>query len=542
MTMVTLSNILGLNALRNMSVQGINQKSYGRLASGKRINKSADDAAGLAISSKMTSQVRGLYQALRNAEDGISLLQTADGALNEIQSVLQRMRELFVQSSNDTLTTEDRAAVNAEILQLKKEVNSIASKTTFNKKQILGTPSIKFIEEEIDNNLASAISIKKPPSAASVSNVDPTDNGLGGTLSCSIDASAITDNTIITLNGVCYQFNVTGSATPLQGHVMVDLNGWAVANEGKTFLELPFTDWSVAFNSEFSLAIDANDPYSPDMIMIPAADDSTGTNKMLFLMLNLNGNDIKYNLQLAPIEIIPKISELKAGDKLTVSDKTFVFSKGGSKLALGANEIEINLDLIADLTDLQNELNTSTPTDIDFVKNKTNDGLIAIYRGSGNIDTIINSINFTPSSNSKTQISAKNELSEIKIYLQVGANAGNSITFDIPHVSTDTLGISSVSAATATKSISSITLVSSGIDKLSNLRSVLGAVQNRLEHSIKNLSVSTLNLEESRSRILDADMAKEMMQKAKMDTLSKAATSMLASANSNVESVLQLLK
>jgi len=132
------SNIEALNAHRNLGyTTDLLSKSMEKLSSGLRINRAADDAAGLAISEKLKAQIRGLNQAIRNAQDGISLIQTAEGALQETHSILQRMRELAVQAANDTLATEDRDAIKAELDQLLKEVARISDTTEFNQKSLL---------------------------------------------------------------------------------------------------------------------------------------------------------------------------------------------------------------------------------------------------------------------------------------------------------------------------------------------------------------------------------------------------------------------
>src|ERR671917_781013 len=133
------TNLSAANAQRNLNTTGASlAKSVEKLSSGLRINRAADDAAGLTISEKLRGQVRGLNQAVRNAQDGISMIQTAEGALNETHSILQRMRELAVQASNDTLTSADQAAIGAELVSLRDEINRIADTTQFNTKNLLG--------------------------------------------------------------------------------------------------------------------------------------------------------------------------------------------------------------------------------------------------------------------------------------------------------------------------------------------------------------------------------------------------------------------
>src|SRR5919198_410581 len=132
------TNVEAFNAQRNLSTTAANYaRSVEKLSSGLRINRAGDDAAGLSISEKLRAQIKGLGQAQRNAQDGISMIQTAEGALSEVHSMLQRMRELAVQASNDTLSSTDRAAVNTELQQLKAEVNSISSRTKFNGQALL---------------------------------------------------------------------------------------------------------------------------------------------------------------------------------------------------------------------------------------------------------------------------------------------------------------------------------------------------------------------------------------------------------------------
>ena len=135
-------NITALNAYRQLSVNNIGvNKSLEKLSSGMRINRAGDDAAGLAISEKMRGQIRGLNQAVRNAQDAISMIQTAEGALNEVHSILQRMRELAIQAGNDTNTDSDRAEIQKEINQLTSEINRIANTTEFNTQKLLNATS-----------------------------------------------------------------------------------------------------------------------------------------------------------------------------------------------------------------------------------------------------------------------------------------------------------------------------------------------------------------------------------------------------------------
>ncbi|KEH84780.1 hypothetical protein Z965_12065, partial [Clostridium novyi A str. BKT29909] len=159
--MIINHNMNAMNAHRQMGINTVQSgKAMEKLSSGLRINRAGDDAAGLAISEKMRGQIRGLDQASRNSQDGISLIQTAEGALNETHSILQRMRELAVQASNDTNTTDDRGQLQKEINQLTSEVNRIANTTEFNTQKLLNSENGKDFELQIGANEGQSMTVK----------------------------------------------------------------------------------------------------------------------------------------------------------------------------------------------------------------------------------------------------------------------------------------------------------------------------------------------------------------------------------------------
>lgn len=205
MAIVINTNIASLNAQRNLNTSqtGLN-KSMQRLSSGLRINSAKDDAAGLAISDRMTAQIRGLNQAARNANDGISMLQTAEGALNETTNLLQRMRELSVQSANATNTTDDRASLNAEFKQLVSEIDRIAKNTEFNGKVLLsGGYSAAGSEAvfQIGANAGQVISVKIAGATAAGLSVDALSISSAGGASAAITSIDKAIQTIDTSRG-----------------------------------------------------------------------------------------------------------------------------------------------------------------------------------------------------------------------------------------------------------------------------------------------------------------------------------------------------
>jgi flagellin len=199
-------NIAALNAHRNLvATDNALSKSLERLSSGFRINRAADDAAGLAISEKLRAQVRGLAQAIRNAQDGISMIQTAEGALNEVHAMLQRMRELALQAANDTLSSEDRAAINREIQQLRAEIDNVSGRTTFNGKKLLDGTLVTSLDagSELRDNLA----VSGGGESAFVTKVDVSGARPGTTYTLSGTGTSLT---LTRADGVAQTITVSG--------------------------------------------------------------------------------------------------------------------------------------------------------------------------------------------------------------------------------------------------------------------------------------------------------------------------------------------
>lgn len=208
--MIINHNLMANNALRNMNINSGNaSKSMQKLSSGLRINAAGDDAAGLAISEKMRGQIRGLDQASANAQDSISLVQTAEGALNETHSILQRMRELAVQSSNDTNTNDDREAIQKEVSQLNSEIDRIANTTEFNTKKLLNGDSGAKVNFASNANVSSALASENTPAGTYAVAVTTAASQATITGGASIDVSALTSGTTsVTINNQAISFTV----------------------------------------------------------------------------------------------------------------------------------------------------------------------------------------------------------------------------------------------------------------------------------------------------------------------------------------------
>jgi flagellin len=207
-------NIAALNAHRNLvATDNALSKSLERLSSGFRINRAADDAAGLAISEKLRAQVRGLAQAIRNAQDGISMIQTAEGALNEVHSMLQRMRELALQAANDTLSLEDREAVNRELQQLRAELNEVSNRTTFNGKKLLDGSLVTQVDAASEIKVGKVVS--NGGESAHVVELDVSRAQPGKTYTFSYNAT--TDTLTLTRSGDNVSQSITLSAIAAGG-------------------------------------------------------------------------------------------------------------------------------------------------------------------------------------------------------------------------------------------------------------------------------------------------------------------------------------
>ena len=389
--MIINHNLNAMNAHRNMSSSTISQgKSMEKLSSGLRINRAADDAAGLAISEKMRSQIRGLNQASRNSQDGISLIQTAEGALSETQAIGQRMRELAVQSANGTYTDEDRVLINQEFEQLKSEIDRIATDTEFSGRKML-------------NGDMSGKTLRSGP-------VRYYGNNANSSIVASDELKRRNESELIKFGEGTFEIHVS--------------------NEGK--------------NIRFDL-VD---------------------------MQNFN-------------------------DKIYVIDSVTIENTGKDEVfELGGATLQLNLAVFAGITGNDNRF------ELDNLVDKKEDGIL----------------------------------------LQVGANKGQTLGFDINWMRSRELGLGGVNLLTSEDSQDAMSYLDTAISRVSDERAKLGAVQNRLEHIVTSTDNTAENLQASESRIRDVDMAKEMMNLTKINVLQQASQAMLAQANQAPQNVLSILK
>lgn len=395
--MIVAHNLPALRAGGNLRSNGDESaKTAKRLASGLRINSAADDAAGLAISEKMRAQIRGLDQAKRNTQDGISLIQTAEGALGSIGEQIHRLQELATQSANGTYSTADRQSIQKEVNQIKASINQVASSAHFN--------GLKLIDG----------SLMDRPAVSPTAKIDVTVGGSG---------KGVADGEI-----------------PLGPYgAVVKLNPGEFITSSKVY----------AMNIDW-----------------------------------VDGKAVAFDLYEIPGGVVVAANQK---EPLSVNGMTFDVSRAANGTVTTGNQHQ---------------------------------GVVVCHPGNNSlIPEEINAIQF-----------------------QIGANGGQTLSLTIDNYSLSGLNLTDLAMDPASKAEEAITQTKQALAKVLSGRANLGAIQNRLEHTLNNLGTTFDHLTAAESRIRDADIAKEMMQLTKQDILTQAAQAMLAQANQQPQGILQLLK
>ncbi len=403
---------MAINSQRNL---GINQGEQGsvmeKLSSGLRINRAGDDAAGLAISEKMRNQIKGLQQSSRNAEDGISLIQTAEGALAETHEMLKRMREMAIQSMNDTYTDEDREKLNLETQQLITEIDELAVKAEFNEQKLLTG--------------------------------DPTGTGL----------KSVADKNKSLADALRVYYSAVGTYESVLG---------------------------MAYSVEAQL---------PLQIALQSV-----------------------------IDLEQKISalEVKASGESPAESQKVLTDVSNLRISLAA----LNASIAA-----------IEATAAEYKEMAASYDIKAISIEAGLVTSVAKSL----------QATMNEKVGPNEFTFQVGANNGQTITLAIKAMDAIALGLSATKIDSPESSGIALTTIDAAVEIVSRQRAELGAVQNRLEHTVKNLNNTAENLQSAESQIRDADMAAEMVDFTRINILSQASQAMLAQANQIPSQILQLL-
>ncbi|MBE5913019.1 MAG: flagellar hook protein [Pseudobutyrivibrio ruminis] len=493
--MVVQHNMQAANASRTLNITTDSQsKSTEKLSSGYKINRAADDAAGLSISEKMRKQIRGLTQASTNASDGVSSVQTAEGALTEVHDMLQRMNELAVQAANGTNSESDRDDIQNEISQLTQEIDRIASTTKFNETFLL----------------KGDIGLKKMYISAH-------DAGLEGTLVQNTTRATFTMESLeagekYTIGGVQYTIGAKTKEEAAKALHLEDKHdetkentedewsltaGDTISIDGKTYTIVDGKTSDVA-NSKVT------NGYLNNLIVAGSTLKYNGNEVTMFAQLATDGSGIdKANATLITASAAYNMVaiELKAASSVGATDGAADVDKAGDAYTWKRREVEQT-----------NGVDTNTTTTISF----------SITKGFVNVQN------------------------SLTLNLHVGADAAmsNKINVNIEAMNSKSIGINglNVSDATGKAATYAIDAIADAIQRVSAQRAELGAIQNRLEHSIKNLDNVVENTEAAESRIRDTDMADTMVEYSKNNILQQAGQSMLAQANQATQGVMNLLQ
>lgn len=499
--MVVQHNLTAMNSNRMLGITTSAQaKSSEKLSSGYRINRAADDAAGLTISEKMRKQMRGLDQASTNAQDGVSAVQTAEGALTEVHSMLQRMNELSNQAANGSNSQSDRDAIQAEIDQLTTEIDRVAETTKFNETYLLkgdaGTKTINLQAHDAglkgtltDNGDGTATFVMDALEAGDTVSIGGKEYTIGGEaadVTAMFTDAGITDATTsaaVTINGEEYKYYdaIAAGATP--------------GNKGTA------TGWYKV------------DPSTLDNATSAVIADYTNA---AAIATSAKGTISVGTKSITKMTDAKKSDGSAGTDGVDDSNATVISKKKAYELA--AKEL--------------------------LKANQIGDTEGSAKVGVGDVDTAVDLTNGTGTF--KIQTAQSKVANTLSFNLHVGADADmtNKIQVDIETMNSAYLGIKglNVSDSTGNAATYAIDAISDAISKVSSQRSALGAVQNRLEHTIANLDNVVENTTAAESRIRDTDMAEEMVTYSKNNILAQAGQSMLAQANQSNQGVLSLLQ
>ena len=473
MSMVVQHNMQAANANRMLGItSGAQSKSTEKLSSGYKINRAADDAAGLTISEKMRKQIRGLDKASSNAQDGVSSVQTAEGALTEVHSMLQRMNELATQAANGTNSADDRSAIQDEVDQLTTEIDRVAETTKFNEIYLL----------KGDDSSTKNVYMKGH------------DAGLKGSLTDGAKTATFMMDTLkegdkYTIAGKEYTIgSAKGDLEALINKADADLTAAAA---GTKDVEIDGKKYTLTYKNGGNTIADADGNAVADLTTLKG-------------LIN-TGSKVSYGGT--------TLTAMNDGNGDGVDDDD------DSVITTTVAKTKIQAELLAANNIGTTDQAATVAAGVDDAAGKTS------YTITKGYATVANTLSFN---------------------LHVGADADmtNKINVSIDTMNSSNLGIKNlnVTDGTGTAATYAIDAISDAISKVSSQRSALGAVQNRLEHTIDNLDNISENTSSAESRIRDTDMAKEMVNYSKNNILAQAGQSMLAQANQSNQGVLSLLQ
>jgi flagellin len=495
--MVVQHNLTAMNSNRMLGLTTKTQaKSTEKLSSGYKINRAADDAAGLSISEKMRKQIRGLTQASSNAQDGISTVQTAEGALNEVQDMLQRMNELAVKAANGTQSEDDRSYIQNEIDQLTTEIDRVAETTKFNETYLL--KGDRDVTKGFTYNYKTFTADVKATANAGAKVTDAT-SGLG----VKVEFKDVTDSSMEDQNAV--------AAALKNGGITVNFtSSWDAVASAATSKYTAKLVGSAADN--YKIVQDDNDPTKAT---IQTKDGKTVAELTMDGGTDATAADTTKTASTAKAITFATITGAQENGKAAK-----YYDKDGNGIPANALDKYFTASVGADGT----------------VSPSARNDAGKVYDAVGN-EVLLDAAN----------ISAEQDLAgALTLTLHVGADAtkNNQISVNLDAMSAKGLGVNGlkVDGTDDTNALGAIETIKEAIQKVSTQRSTLGAVQNRLEHTINNLDNVVENTTSAESQIRDTDMATEMVKYSNNNILAQAGQAMLAQSNQSNQGVLSLLQ
>ncbi|MEL7624703.1 MAG: flagellin [Clostridiales bacterium] len=554
MGIVVRTNVMAMNANRQLNQNNTKVgKSIEKLASGFRINRAGDDASGLAISEKMKAQIKGLEQASANSMDGISLVQTAEGALTEVHEMLNRMVTLATKSANGTIQNEvDREAIQGELDALIKEIDRIGDSTNFNGINL------------IDGNLAAKGTVgKNEIIGGKILDVkNPTVKPGAATDVTKADLSSIDFNETDVINIDGQSITVDWSKMSDEAKAIISGNYDTTANPANPTMTKEIQDKvTKALEEAINSSISAS---GADVAHVKVSIDDKG---VLAIQsgstkgnAGVSGFDLGTDSVLSTYGFVNSDSEVmgdqEAGMTVAASDEMYI-KIGDTKVLVTAGAINStdNLQAVADMVEAAlHEAVTRANTALGSVGTYTAADIEVEVGDDGNLKITNNTgvdISFSDVTGSNLTVrlgldtpAVNKAMSGGGLTLQVGDtnDAFNKVTVSVENMKSDGLGIKGLDVSTQETAGAAIKTIRGAINKVSTNRANLGALQNRLEYTINNLETTAENMTAANSRIRDTDMAKEMMEYTKMNILTQSAQAMLAQANQQPQSILQLLQ
>ena len=524
MASVLNTNMPSINTQRKLSkAQSALDKSLERLSSGLRINTARDDAAGLAISERMTAQVRGLTVATRNANDGVSMAQTAEGALAEMGDILQRIRELAVQSANATNSAGDRKSLNDEVNQLVAELNRFANTTEFNGMKLLN-----------GDDPVSAFHVGANSNQTIVATT--TDFRTSKYGSYQIGNATVTSSTAGAGKGVSISNAVAGTNAVANSSIQV--TGAAVSVGGTMTLNGPNASGSVSLSVSDSAADIASKINSQDLTGIKATARTetmigftTGDYTIEISTTNATSNSANTETATISFSVFGTPNIGSSAEALT--DAVNAFNEQSSKTGITAKLNDAKTGIILENDEGKNiNITLKNPANTIYMGNQSS-GVSAAIGASGTATfTAAGQVTLDSARSYSVTLAAS-------MNIQAGVLSGGSMgagTYGSTLQRVDSLDITTIKGAN-----DAIHICDSAIDAVNAQRAKYGALQNRFEHTISNLQTSHENVSAARSRIQDADYAAETAALSRNQVLQQAATSMLTQANNLPQNILTLL-